>query len=137
MFILQEAEFWKDWKVDGCQSNLHVRPQFVDTLFIVRRAHTLIQRSFQRVQTNNWLKISYTTIIPIFFIVKGFFLKTKFISAFMIFVSSAVSTVTFFAGVFTELVYDTLAPWKKKEKRTCCNLFLFCFLRFKCYCFCL
>ena len=45
---------------------------------------------------------------------KGFFLKTKFISAFMvfllIFVSLAVSTVALFTCVFTELVYDALAP---------------------------
>ena len=49
----------------------------------------------------------------------------------------ALSTVALFTGVFTELVYDALAPLKKKKNRTSCNLFLFCFVRFKCYCFCL
>ena len=48
---------------------------------------------------------------------KGFFLKTKFISAFMIFVSSAVSTVALFAGVFTELVYDILSALKEEENK--------------------
>ena len=41
----------------------------------------------------------------------------------------AVSTVALFTGVFTELVYDALAPWKKKKIRASCNLF-FIFVSF-------
>ena len=71
---------------------------------------------------------------------KGFFLKTKFIAVLMIvahllFFSSI--TVALFTCVFTELVYDALTPCKKKKIKTSCNLFLLCFVHFKCYCFCL
>ena len=49
---------------------------------------------------------------------------------------SAVSTVALFTSVFTDLAYDALAPCTKKKIITSCNLFLLCFVRFKCYCFC-
>ena len=45
----------------------------------------------------------------------------------LIFISLAVSTVALFSCVFTELVYDALAPWKKKKIRMSCNLFIFIF----------
>ena len=47
--------------------------------------------------------------------------------------SLTVSTVLF-TCVFNKPVYDALAPWKKKEIWTSCNFFLFCFVRFKCFC---
>ena len=73
-----------------------------------------------------------------FFVVKKNFLKQNsflLLWLLLIFVSLALSTVALFTGSFTELAYDALAPWKKK-KITSGNLFLFCFVRFKC-CFCL
>ena len=75
-----------------------------------------------------WLKISQKTVITFFFIVKVFFLKqNSFLHLWLllIFVSLAVFTVALFTGDFTELVYNALAPWKKKKIRTSCNLFIF------------
>ena len=78
-----------------------------------------------------WLKFSQKTIIPFFFIVKVFFLKQNpFLLSWLllIFVSLAVFTVALFTCVFTELVYDALAPWKKKKIRTI--VIYFCFVSF-------
>ena len=87
-----------------------------------------------------WLKFSQKTI-PLLFIVKAFFLKQNsvLLLLLLIFVSLAVFTVALFTGVFIELASDALALWKKKRIRTSCNLFIyfFCFVCFKCYCFCL
>ena len=81
---------------------------------------------------HHWLKIWQKTIIPFFFIVKVFFWKQNsflLLWLLLIFISLAVSTVALFTGVFTELVYDALSPWKKKKIRASCNLF-FIFVSF-------
>ena len=54
----------------------------------------------------------------------------------LIFASSAVSTVVLFTGIFTDFVW-CISVLKEEKIRTSCNLFLFCFVHFKCYCFCL
>ena len=42
-----------------------------------------------------------------------------------------------FSCIFNKSVYAALAPWKKKKIWTTCTFFLFSFICFKCYCFCL
>ena len=71
---------------------------------------------------------------------EGFFLKTKFISAFMIVVN-----LRFFSSIhccFVYLRFHWTCLWcisalKEEKNKNDSNLFLFCFVRFKCYCFCL
>ena len=76
---------------------------------------------------NYWLKISHKTIIPFFSLWRFFFLKQN---SFLLLWSSFLSSIhcCFVYWRFTELVYDTLAPWKKKKIRTSCNYF--CFVSF-------
>ena len=61
---------------------------------------------------------------------KDFLLKTKFISALMIVVN-----LHFFNSIHCCFVY--LCFYQVVIYFVSCNLFLFCFDCFKCYCFCL
>ena len=76
----------------------------------------------------------------LFFIVKGFFLKTKFIAALMIAVNLDLFNSIHCCFVYLHFhwtFYHALVPWKKKKTRMTCYLFLLSFVRFKYYCFCL
>ena len=72
----------------------------------------------------------------VFFLKKNSFLLLWLL---LIFLSLAASTVALFTGIFTELAwpFTEFALWKEEKVRMSCNSFLFSFVRFKCYCFCL
>ena len=103
-----------------------LRPQLV---YCQARAYSYSTPILAHVN-NSWLKISQK-IMTFFSFWMFFFLKQSsflLLWLLLIFVSLAVSTVALFTGVFTELVYDALAPWKKKKIRTI--VIYFCFVSF-------
>ena len=111
------------WYLVHCQM-----PAYSYSTLILACANYLLPKNFRK--NNNTL----FSLWRVFFWKQNSFLLVWLL---LIFISLAVSTVALFTCVFTELVYDALAPWKKKKIRASCNLFLFCFIFFKCYCFCL
>ena len=70
---------------------------------------------------------------------EGFFLKTKFISAFMIVVNRRYFSSIYCCFVYWRFHWTCLwciSALKEEKIRTRCNLFIYSFF-FKCYCFCL